>query len=384
MEFGFTEEQETFRKRVRRFIEEEVRPRTEEFMEAGGFPHDLWRQIGEFGLLGIALPEEYGGHPGDSIMRGIVAEELGRVDLSLAFTLISSYGTSLALLHSGSREQKETWIPGFIKGEKLGSIGMTEPDCGSDLSRIRTRATKEGDHYTINGEKSCVSWGLVADVTLLFAKTEKNASPGDLSCFLIPLNVPGIAKSPAPQMGLHTVEHGSLTMEDLQVPVEYRLGLEGRALSLAAKVFPHTRMILSCCALGSAQVSLEEAVAFAKDRISFDVPLAKFEGVAFKVAEDTTLLETAKCLCYRTLWQMDQGVRCVKEVAMCKWWSNEVAMRIIHNTLLLLGQTGYSSSYSLEQRFRDSIGYEIAEATPQMLKLTISEEIFGKELRPFC
>jgi len=384
MGFGFTEEQERFRTKVRGFVQQEIKPRANGIAKSSIFPRDLWRQVGEFGLLGIDLPEEYGGWPGDSIMRGIIAEELGRADLSLAFTLVPAYGTSLAILHGGSKELQEEWIPGLIKGDKLGSISMTEPDCGSDLSLIRTKAKREGGYYVLNGEKSYVSWGLQADVNWVFAKTERDVNPWDLTAFLLPLDLPGIAKSSFREMGLYPVGHTSLSFKDVRVPAEYRLGEEGRVLRCAAKVFPQTRMILSLSALGLAQTSLEEAINFVKQRVAFGKPLGKFEGVSFKIAEDATLVEGARWLCYRTLYLIDQGIRCVKEIAMCKWWSTEVAFRTIYDALLLYGHRGYSSEYPLEQRLRDIIGYEIAEATPQIVKLAICEEILGKELRPFC
>lgn len=383
MGFGFTQEQERFRTKVRAFVEQEIKPRARETTRSTSFPQDLWRQIGEFGLLGIDLPEEYGGQPGDCTMRGIVAEELGRVDLSLAFTLVPSYGTSLAILCGGSKEQSEKWIPGLIKGDKLGSIGMTEPDCGSDLSLIRTKARKEGDYYVLNGEKSYVSWGLVADVNWIFARTERDANPQDMTCFLIPLDLPGIAKSSFPQMGLHSAGHSSLCLEDVRIPVKYRLGEEGRAFLYAAKVFPQTRMILALSALGLAQISLEEGIGFARQRAASGQPLAKLKEISLKIAEDATLLEAARWLCYGALRLLDQGERCAKEIAMSKWWCTEVALRVIHNMLLIHGHSGYGTQYPLEQRLRDIIGYEIAEATPQILKLTICEEILGKELRPF-
>jgi cyclohexanecarboxyl-CoA dehydrogenase len=160
--------------------------------------------------------------------------------------------------------------------------------------------------------------------------------------------------------------------------------MDGKALQLAAKVFPVTRMLLSLSALGLAQASLEEAISFMRNRQVFGKPLGKFEGVSFKTAEDATNLEAARWLCYRTLWLMEQGRRCVKEIAMCKWWSTEVALRTIHNALLIHGHRGYSKQEQLERHYRDIIGYEIAESTPQILKITISEELLGKAMRPFC
>ena len=384
MGFGFTREQEKYRIRVKKFIDDEIRLKVKGDAQTNSISRDLWRQIGAFGLLGIDLPEEYGGRPGDFIMRGIIAGELGRVDLSLAFTLVPSYGTALGILHGGSQEQKEEWIPGLIKGEKFGSISMTEPDCGSDLSAIRTKARKEGHHYVVNGEKSYVSWGLMADVNWLFAKTEKDTGLGDITCFLIPLDLPGIVKSSFRQMGLHGLGHASLCMEDVHVPVEYRLGKEGSGFRWAAKAFSITRMLVALSALGSARASLDEGIDFVRRRTSFGKLTGKFEDISFKIVEHATLLEAARWLCYQTLFSMDRGVRCVKEIAMCKWWSLEIAWQMIHDVLLIHGHRGYSSQYPLEQRLRDMTGYEIAEATPQILKLTICEEILGKELRPFC
>jgi cyclohexanecarboxyl-CoA dehydrogenase len=205
-----------------------------------------------------------------------------------------------------------------------------------------------------------------------------------LTTFLVPLDTPGITKHDFAQMGLKSVEHCALFFDEVRIPARYKLGNEGKAYELAAKVFPHTRMILSLSALGLAQVTLEETIAFAQRRTVFDKPLGKFEAVSFKIAERSTLLESAKWLCYRTLWLLDQGVRCTKEIAMCKWWSSEITMKIIRDALILHGHIGYSTKLPLERRYRDIIGYEIAEATPQVLKMTISEEIFSKHLSPFC
>ena len=290
----------------------------------------------------------------------------------------------MAILNGGSKEQKEMLIPGLIKGDKLGSVAMTEPDCGSDLSLMRMKAKKEGDQYVLNGEKNYVSWGLIADVSWVFVKAENDITSSEVTSFLIPLDLPGIVKSSFQQMGLQMSGYCSLFFEDVRVPVECRVGEEGKTFLCAANVFPHTRMLLSLSALGLAQVSLEDSIDFSKERIAFGQPLGKFEDVSFRIAEDATLLEAAGCLCYGTLGAIDRGERSIKEIAMCKWWSTEVAFRIIYNTMVLFGHRGYNSKYPLEQRLRDIIGYEIAEATPQILKLTICEEILGKELRPFC
>jgi len=384
MGFGFTEEQEQFRGKVKDFVDRQLKPRVKESVEPDIFSKDLWRRVGAFGLLGLGLPEAYGGRPGDNIVRGIVAEELGRGDFLLAFALVPSYGTSLAILHGGSEMQREAWIPGLVGGDLLGSVGMTEPDCGSDLSLIRASAKKEGDHYVLNGEKSFVSWGLVADVHWIFVKTEKETKPRALTSFLIPLDLPGITKSPFSQMGLNKAGHCAIFLDDVRVPKDNRMGEEGGAFPLAAKVFPQTRMLLSLSALGLAQATFDEAVAFSKQRTAFGKHLGSFEGISFKMAEDATFLEATRWLCYRTLWLMDQGERCVKEIAMCKWWSTELALRIIRNTMLIHGHKGYSNEYPFGERLRDIIGYEIAESTPQILKLSICEEFLGKELRPFC
>jgi cyclohexanecarboxyl-CoA dehydrogenase len=382
--FGFSGEQEEYRKSVRDFLEKEVKPQLKTGEALTEFPRELWRQIGAFGLLGIGFPEEFGGKPGGSILRGIVAEEMGRIDLSLAFTLISAYGTVLAILYGGSYSQKEDWVPGLIQGQILGSVGMTEPDCGSDLSSIRMTAIKDNDDYVLNGEKSYVSWGAVADIIWVFCRTEKDIAKNQMTTFLVPLDMHGITKYDSAQMGMNSVEHCALFFDDVRIPARYELGNEGNAYKLAAKVFPHTRMILSLSALGLAQVTLEETITFAQRRTAFGEPLGKFEAVSFKIAERSTLLESAIWLCYRTLWLLEQGRRCIKEVAMCKWWSSELTVKIIRDALILHGHIGYSTKLPFERRYRDIIGYEIAEATPQILKLTISEEIFSKHLRPFC
>lgn len=383
MPFGFSSSEEAFRKEIRNFLQTDVKTGLE---SAGGreeFPHDVWRQIGGLGLLGIGLPEAFGGRAGGSVLRGIVAEEMGKIDFPLAFALIGAYGTALAILYGGSEKQRSRYIPELVQGKIIGSVGMTEPDCGSDLSGIHTHARRDGDFYCINGEKSYVSWGMVAAVHWLFCKIDNDTDSQPLTTFLLPLEAPGVSRSESPQMGLNSTRHCAVFFDDVRISAEDRLGDAGGAFQLASQVFPHTRMILALAALGAAQASLQDAIAFAEKRKAFGKTLGKFQGVAFKIAEHSAILDAVRWQCFRTLWMMGQGKRCVKEIAMCKYLSSDVALRIIHDSMLLHGHRGYSTRLPLEGRYRDMVGLEIAEATPQILKLTIAEEIFGKAMRPF-
>ncbi len=341
----------------------------------------LARKMGDLGLLGINLPASYGGNPADWVSLGIATEELAKVDPMAAHLPALHIAISDAIL-KGEEEVVREWLPGLISGEKIGCMALTEPDAGSDVAALKCKAARNGGNYVLNGEKAPISFGRQADVALVFAKTDPVPGVRGISCFLLPANLAGVSRSPLSALG-NSEGLASMSMEDARVPSNYRLGKEGDGFAIVMGLLDITRVGASLIALGMAQSSLEDAVSYARERITFGKPIAKYEAVSFKIAEDATRLEAARLLCYRALSLKDKGAPCTKEAAMCKWFCPEVAVRAVHNSLLIHGFVGYSEEYPVEERLRDTIGEELASGTAEMMKIIISQQIIGKIASPF-
>ncbi|MBI4289270.1 MAG: acyl-CoA dehydrogenase family protein [Chloroflexi bacterium] len=380
--FGFSEPQEMFRRQVRSFVQKEIAPNARIRAKQDSFPPELARRMGEMGLLGINQPEKYGGQPADWVTLGIAVEEVARGDFSLSIVPTLDAGIALAFKLASEDVQAE-WLPRLISGEVLGSVATTEPGCGSDVGSLKTRAVREGDHYILNGEKTSITVGMQSEFCIVFAKTDPTQKARGVTAFLVPLNSPGVHRSRLPDMGCKPMGRCSIILDNVKVPLKYRMGGEGKGFYLVMGQFDLIRVNLGLMTLGCAQVSLEDAMKYAQQRTAFGNPLAKYEGISFKIAEDYTRLEAARLLCYRTLWLKDQGQTHTKESAMCKFLGPKVAVQVIHDALLIHGHVGYSEEHALEQRLRDVIGWEMADGTAEVMKIIISRELMGREFLPY-
>ena len=379
--FGFTEAQEMFRREVRNFAQRELMPGAKERTKLDFIPREVRKKIADMGLLGINLPEKYGGQPSDWVSLGIAVEELGRVSAAEGMQPVLPHGI-LGLVQP-NEELYQEWTPQVIRGDKLVAFGVTEPDCGSDAAAMKTRAIRDGDYYILNGEKVPVSMGMQADAFVVFAKTDPTAGAKGVTCFLVPEELPGMTRSRLAHMGWKLIGSASVIMDNVQLPAQYRLGEEGRGFYYAMAAIDIFRLGVALTCLGAAEQSLEETIEYAKQRTAFGRPIAKFEGVSFKIAEHATMIEAARLLCYRALWIRDQGLPNTKEVAMAKWWSPQVAANAIHDFLLIFGHVGYSEEYPLEQRLRDVIGFELGDGTAETQKVVLVRELMGKEFLPY-
>lgn len=380
-QFDFSEAQHAFRREVARFAQKELLPGVRERLKKGFMQRELVKKIGDLGLLGINLPATYGGNQADWVSLGIATEELAKVDPMAAHLPALHIAISDAIL-KGEKDIIKEWLPSLIRGEKIGCMALTEPDAGSDVAALKCKAARNGSHYILNGEKAPISFGRQADVALVFAKTDPGQGVRGISCFLLPTDLTGVNRSPMEALG-NSEGLASMSMEEATVPLSYRLGKEGEGFSIVMGLLDITRVGASLIALGMAQSSLEDAINYARERITFGKPIAKYEAISFKIAEDATRLEAARLLCYRALSLKDKGLPCTKEAAMCKWFSPEVAVRAVHNSLLVHGFVGYSEEYPVEERLRDTIGEELASGTAEMMKIIISQQIIGKVASPF-
>ena len=380
--FGFSEAQTMFRRQVADFARRELLPGAKARAKMDAFPLDIVRKMGQAGLLGVNLPEDYGGQKADFVSVGIACEEVARADFNLSMLPHQVVGCALGILR-GSRELCQEWLPPVIQGEKLIALAITEPECGSDAAAMKMKALRQGGGYLLSGEKTSISLGIQSEVALLFAKTDPRQRARGVTALLVPLDLPGIARSLLPDMGCRPMGRASLIFDNVFLPERYRIGEEGQGFYNVMGQFDFIRNCVALEAIGAARTALEEAIAYAKQRRAFGQPLARFEGVSFQIAEDATLLDAASLLCYRALGLRDQDLPHTKETAMAKWLGPLVAVRTVHHALLTHGHFGYSEELPLEQRLRDVIGWELGDGTAEVMKVIISRELFGREFLPY-
>jgi cyclohexanecarboxyl-CoA dehydrogenase len=380
MDFAFTPEQEELIRTLRAFARKELHPRSAHWDRTGEFPAEVWRQMGELGLLGLRTPAAYGGQDADFMTFGIAMHEIARGDFSC------TYGVQLATLagemlgRNGSDEVRKRWLPTTASGETVIALALTEPGAGSDAASLECRAERAGDDYVITGEKSGISLGMAAHATVLFARTGAHARARGVSAFLVPLDLPGVSRSALRDMGSHAIARAVLSLDHVRVPASHRIGAEGSGFYQVMQGFDFNRIGISLACLGAAQVSLEETMAYVKERKAFGRPLAGFQGVSFAIAEAATHLEACRWLCYRALWLADRGEPCTKEAAMVKLWAPRLSVDTIHQCLLLHGHYGYTDELPFEQRMRDVIGLEIGDGTAEVMKIVIARELMGREI----
>lgn len=385
MDLDFTLEQTAFREEVRRFARRELAEGYRERAASETFPWDAHRKLGALGVLGLGISEKYGGQGDvDHVTYGIAAEEISYADFNLGFMPFSSGLMGRMIANHASEPVRSRWLPPLTRGEELVCFALTEPHAGSDATQLRVRATPVDGGYVLSGEKTSVTMVPHASAGIVFART--SGEPGDprgVTALLVPLDQSGIQRGTFHDMGMLPIGRGTLHFDDVFVPDDHRLGEEGAGFRLVMGEFDFTRALLGLMVVGAAQASLDEAIAFAKERHAFGQPLIKWEGVSFKLAEHLTYLEAARDLAYKTLWLRDAGRPHTAQAAMCKWWLPILAERAIKDALLTHGHGGYSNEYPLQQRLRDVLGLQLGDGTAEIQKIVIARELMGREAVPY-
>ncbi|MBI2204729.1 MAG: acyl-CoA dehydrogenase family protein [Candidatus Rokubacteria bacterium] len=383
MDFALTPEQDTLVRTVRAFARKELAPRSAGWDRTHEFPWDVCRRLGALGLLGFRTPIAYGGLEADFVSMGLATEEVARGDFSLT-NVIQLAGLAGEILGaSASPEVKARWLPPTARGDTVIALALTEPGGGSDAARLACRAARDGDHYVITGEKSGITLGTVAQAAILFARSGDAPRARGITAFLVPLDAAGVTRGALRDMGSHGTPRAVLTFDHVRVPDSHRLGAEGAGFYSVMRGFDYNRVIIALACLGAAAQSLEETLAYVKERHAFGRALARFEGVSFPLAEAATHLEAARWLCYRALWLADHGERHTKEGAMAKWWVPRLAVEAIHQCLLLHGHYGYTDELPFAQRLRDVVGLEIGDGTAEVMKVIVARELMGRESLPY-
>jgi cyclohexanecarboxyl-CoA dehydrogenase len=380
MHLAFTPEQEELIRTLRAFARKELAPRSAAWDKSGDFPWDVWRQMGELGLLGLRTPSAYGGQEADYLTFGLAMQEIGRGDFGCTYGIQLAGLAGEILGRNASEEIKRRWLPPTARGETVIALALTEPGVGSDAANLACRAEQDGSDYVLTGEKSGISLAMAAQAAIVFARTERTTGARGVSAFLVPLDLPGVARSPLRDMGTRVVGRAVLAFDHVRVPASHRIGEEGSGFYQIMQGFDYNRVGIALACLGVAQVSVEETMAYAAERRAFGRPLGSFEAVSFAIAEAATHLEACRWLCYRALWLADHGQPYTKESAMTKWWGPRLAVETIHQCLLLHGHYGYTDELPFEQRMRDVIGLEIGDGTAEVMKLIVARQLMGREI----
>jgi len=378
MSFNFTKDDQLWQWAVKDFADREIAPK--EIVRFDPVFRATIRKMGELGFFGVKLPEQYGGDPASWVMLGILMEELARVNVGLAYYALVTHEAANCLATYGNDELKEEWLPGLISGSTIPCISAAEPDAGVDVGAIESKADKEGDQYVIRGEKSPVSFGMEADLGLFFFRTAPGTNQG-ITAVALPLFLAGVGRMPVINMGLPSSAPASLTFDGARISTKYRVGEEGKGLEInkgAGTLSAINQIMSGLISLGVAQTAVKGAIQYSKERFAFGKPIGKLEGISGKIAEDLTMLEAGKWLCYRALALKDQQAPHDMEAAMCGWWCPKISCQAIQDSLLIHGHPGFCDEHPFQQMLRDVVGFEIISGTEQMLKLIISHEAIGQ------
>lgn len=376
MEFELSEEQKMMRQTVRNFAEKVVKPRAAEIDETDEFPMDIFKEAGKLGLLSINYPEEYGGSGADSISSVLASIELGRVSAAVANICSSVRHHLFCIYNYGTEEQKKKYMPGMASGEIIGSFALTENNAGSDAASIKTQARLDGDHYILNGNKTFITLGPLADFTIVFAVTDQTKKAKGISAFIVEKGTPGFSVGKKERkMGQKGNPVSELIFSDCRIPKNNMLGAEGEGLKIALHSLDSGRIEVAALAVGLIQAALEESVAYAENRIQFGQKISNFQLIQALLAEMAADLDAASLLTYRAAYLKDSGRPFTREAAIAKWFATEAAMKHTTNAIQIHGGYGYCKDYPVERYFRDAKLTQIFEGTNQIQQIVIAREV---------
>ena len=365
---------------VRKFAANEIAPVVEKDENEHRFQRELVDQMAELGLFGCPVPEEYGGNGMGYLAHAIVTEEIGRVSGSLrvAFNM-QTMGTAMSILKWGSEELKKKYIPELMSARMLGCFGITEPDAGSDTAAMSTTAVKDGDHYILNGRKMWITWSTVADMSVIFAMTDKKAKHKGMSVFVMDMDSPGVStKAIKEKLGIWACPTGEVIMEDVKVPAKNLLGQEGSGFGYLMKELISTRLSAAAGAVGCCQAALDEAIKYATERSQFGKPIAEFQMVQEVIARMVAETEAARALVWRCAIQKDRGlVNNMRETVLAKYYACKAADEVPNLALEVLSAYGYSNEYPIARILRDGKVYKILEGATNIMKMILATDALG-------
>jgi alkylation response protein AidB-like acyl-CoA dehydrogenase len=379
MNFSQSETQKMIAETVRDFCEQHIRPHIMEWDEAQTFPVETMKKLGELGLLGVLVPEEYGGAglTYDEYVTAIL--ELGRVDPSVALSMAAhnSLCTGHILQHA-SEEQKKKYLPKLASGEWIGAWGLTEANTGSDALRMKVTAKRDGDHWVLNGAKNWITHGISGDVAVVLARSGELLDSHGISAFIVERGTPGFkAGKKENKLGMRASETAEMIFDNCRIPAENIIGQEGEGFVQAMKVLDGGRISIAALSLGVAHGAYDAARKYAKEREQFGQPISNFQAIAFKLADMATEIEASELLTFEAAALKNAGEKVTKVSAMAKYYSSEVAVRVCNEAVQIFGGYGFTKDFPVEKFYRDVKLCTIGEGTSEIQKLVISRQVLN-------
>ncbi|UCD57732.1 MAG: acyl-CoA dehydrogenase [Candidatus Hydrogenedentota bacterium] len=376
MSFELTEEQETLRRTVRKFAENELAPIAADADEKGEFHREIYEKLADIGLLGIPCPEEYGGAGLDYSTYAVVIEEIAKYCLATAVGLAVQGLPQIMIGLFGSDEQKGTYLAPLAAGEKLGAFALTEPGAGSDAAALKTTAMLDGDSYVLNGTKAFITHGGVADIYLVMAKTEPEKGSRGISSFVVEDGAPGFSFGKIEKkMGMRASPTREIIFEDCRIPRENLVGREGDGFKIAMIALDSGRITIGAAAVGVAQAALDESIQYAKQREQFGQPIANFQGIQFMLADMATSIRAARNLVREAAFLKDEGKPFSHIAAMAKLFATDTAMKVTTDAVQIFGGYGYMQDYPVERLMRAAKVTQIVEGTNQIQRMVVARHL---------
>jgi len=383
MNFDLSEEQRMWQKAVHDFVAAEVRSKAREVDETSEFNWPAFRKMGPLGLLGMSVPEEFGGSGVDAISMAIAIEELGWGCGSTALAIAAHNGLGCApIANFGTEEQKRKFLPGVTSGNnRLAALALTEPGAGSDLQGgVRTKAEKAGNEWVINGSKAWITNASIADYIITLVRTDPRGGSHSMSMIIVPTDTPGLTiHPPEKKMGLNGSQTNALTYDNVRVPSSYLLGEEGRGLRQTLATLDGGRISIGALAVGLAQAAFERARDYARERQAFGKPIAEQQAIQWMLADMATEIEAARWMVYRAAWLKQERHPFSQQAAMSKLMATEMAERVCRNAIQIHGSYGYSREYEVERIYRDARLMTIGEGTSEIQRLVIARHVLAQE-----
>ena len=381
MDFSLSDEQELLKRTVREFAESELAPHSREWDEKQEFPREVFTKLGELGLMGVVWPAEYGGSGLDTLDYAVVMEELARVDAGVALSVAAH--NSLCSGHiflAGSEEQKQKYLAPLARGEKVGCWGLTENSAGSDAGGTRTTAVRDGGEWVINGSKTFITNGRIADTAVIMAVTDRGQGKKGISAFVVERGTRGFrAGKKEDKLGVRSSDTSELVFEDCRVPAGNLLGREGHGFLDSLRILDRGRIGIAAFSLGIAQASLEASIRYAKGRRQFGHAIAEFQAIQFKIADMAMQVDAARLLTWRAAYLRDRGREHTAQSSMAKLFASEAAVHAALDAIQIHGGYGYVKDYPVERYLRDAKLGTIGEGTSEVQRLVIARELL--ELR---
>ncbi|HEX9724815.1 MAG TPA: acyl-CoA dehydrogenase family protein [Vicinamibacteria bacterium] len=379
MDFRLSDDQKQFRNLAREFARNEISPRARHHDETGEYPMEICRKAWELGLMNTHIPVEFGGL-GLGVLEGcLIAEEIAWGCTGIGTAMEANTLAQCPLIVAGTEEQKRKWLSPLTEEFRLTAYCVTEPGAGSDVQGIQTMATRHGNDYVLNGSKMWITNGGVADWYFVLAYTDPAQKYRGMSAFIVPRETEGVVVGKKENnMGQRASDTRAVTFQNIRVPIENRLGEEGDGFRAAMTAFDHSRPVVASAAVGLAQSACDHAVAYAKERKTFGVPIYKHQAIGFLIADMACAIQAARLLVWQSAWTIDQGKRNTREAAFAKLFAADTAVRVATDAVQVFGGNGFSKEYPVEKLYRDAKIYQIYEGTSQIQRLIIAKEIFER------